>query len=56
MNLFCLLPCLARHFLPEKVVRALLLRNITVQSGLKTSNRLGAIQRYVDALSKPLAG
>lgn len=52
MNLFYLLPRLVRHFLPEKLVRALLLRNIIIQSGLETNNPFGAIQRYVDVLSK----
>lgn len=51
MNLPYLLPRLVRHFLPEKVVRALLLRNIIIQSGLETNNPAGAIQRYVDVLS-----
>ena len=52
MNLFYLLPRLVRHFLPEKLVRALLLRNIIIQSGLETNNPFGAIQRYVDVLAK----
>jgi hypothetical protein len=52
VNLFYLLPRLVRHFLPEKLVRALLLRNIIIQSGLETNNPFGAIQRYVDVLSK----
>jgi SAM-dependent methyltransferase len=52
VNLSYLLPRLARHFLPEKLVRALLLRNIIIQSGLETNNPVGAIQRYADVLSK----
>ena len=52
MNLFYLLPRLVRHFLPEKLVRALLLRNIIIQSGLETNNPFGAIQRYAAVLAK----
>lgn len=52
MNLPYLLPRLARRFLPENLVRALLLRNIIIQSGLETNNPFGAIQRYTDVLSR----
>lgn len=52
MNLPYLLPRLVRHFLPEKLVRALLLRNIIIRSGLETNNPQGAIERYVDVLSQ----
>ena len=52
MNLPYLLPRLVRHFLPEKLVRALLLRNIIIQSGLETNTPAVAIQRYTEVLSK----
>ncbi len=52
MNLPYLIPRLIRHFLPERLVRTLLLRNIIIQSGLETNNPFAAIQRYVDVLSK----
>jgi hypothetical protein len=47
-----LIPRLIRHFLPERLVRTLLLRNLIIQSGLETNNPAAAIQRYVDVLSK----
>ncbi|MGZ9226739.1 MAG: hypothetical protein ACXW4M_14410 [Anaerolineales bacterium] len=52
MNLPYLIPRLIRHFLPEKLVRTLLLRNIIIQPGLETNNPFAAVQRYVDVLSK----
>lgn len=52
MNLPYLIPRLIRHFLPEKLVRTLLLRNIIIRSGLETNNPFAAVQRYVDVLSK----
>ena len=52
MNLPYLIPRLVRHFLPEKLVRTLLLRNIIIQSGLETNDPLAAIRRYTDVLSK----
>ncbi|HSA99982.1 MAG TPA: hypothetical protein VLE49_04980 [Anaerolineales bacterium] len=51
LNLPYLLPRLARHFLPEKLVRALLLRSVIIRPGLETSNPFAAVQRYVDVLS-----
>jgi hypothetical protein len=51
LNLPYLLPRLTRHFLPEKLVRALLLRNVIIRPGLETSNPFAAVQRYVDVLS-----
>ncbi|MCC6298103.1 MAG: hypothetical protein IT314_02305 [Anaerolineales bacterium] len=51
MNLPYLLPRLVRHFMPEKLVRALLLRNIIIRPGLETTNPFAAVQRYVDVLS-----
>ncbi len=52
LNLPYLLPRLARHFLSEKLVRALLLRNIIIRPGLETSNPFAAVQRYADVLSE----
>lgn len=52
LNLPYLLPRLIRHFLPEKLVRSLLLRNIIIRPGLETSNPFAAVQRYVDVLSQ----
>jgi SAM-dependent methyltransferase len=52
LNLPYLIPRLIRRFLPEKLVRMLLLRNIIIQPGLETNNPFAAIQRYVDVLSK----
>jgi hypothetical protein len=50
LNLPYLLPRLARHFLPERLVRLLLLRNVIIRPGLETSNPFAAVQRYVDVL------
>ena len=52
LNLPYLIPRLFRHFLPEKLVRALLLRNIIIRPGLETSNPFAAVQRYADVLSQ----
>src|SRR5574338_886438 len=52
LNLPHLVLRLARHFLPDGVVRALLLRNIIIRPGLETSNPFAAVQRYVDVLSQ----
>ena len=52
MNLSYLIPRILRRFMPEKLVRILLLRNIVIKSGLETNNPLAAIQRYVDVLSE----
>jgi hypothetical protein len=52
LNLPYLIPRLIRRFLPEKLVRTLLLRNIIIQPGLETNNPFAAVQRYVDILSK----
>ena len=52
MNLPYLIPRLVRHFLPEKLVRTLLLRNIIIHPGLETDNPLAAVKRYVDVLSE----
>jgi SAM-dependent methyltransferase len=52
LNLPYLVPRLVRHFLPEKLVRTLLLRNVIIRPGLETSNPFAAVQRYVDVLSE----
>jgi SAM-dependent methyltransferase len=52
LNLPYLIPRLVRHFLPERLVRTLLLRSIIIQPGLETNNPFAAIQRYVDELRK----
>jgi hypothetical protein len=51
LNLPYLIPRLIRRFLPEKLVRTLLLRNIIIHPGLETDNPLAAVKRYVDVLS-----
>ncbi|RPI95742.1 MAG: methyltransferase domain-containing protein [Chloroflexi bacterium] len=51
LNLPYLIPRLVRHFLPEKMVRALLLRSLIIRPGLETSNPSAAVQRYADVLS-----
>jgi hypothetical protein len=52
LNLLYLIPRVARHFLPEKFVRALLLRSIIIRPGLETSNPFAAVRRYADVLSE----
>jgi SAM-dependent methyltransferase len=52
LNLPYLIPRLIRHFLPEKLVRALLLRSVIIRPGLETSNPFAAVQRYVEVLAK----
>ena len=52
MNLPYLIPRLIRHFMPEKLVRTLLLRNIIIQPGLETNNPFAATQRYTDVLAR----
>ncbi len=59
MNLPYLIPRLARHFLPEKAVRFLLLRSLVIRPGLETQDPQAAVQRYVDLLAErgdPLPG
>lgn len=51
MNLPYLIPRLIRHFLPETLVRTLLLRNIIIKPGLETSSPRQAVQRYAEVLS-----
>ncbi len=50
MNLPYLLPRLARHFLPERLVRFLLLRSLIIRPGLETIDPQAAIRRYTDVL------
>jgi len=52
LNLPYLIPRMIRHFLPEKLVRTLLLRNIIIHPGLETDNPLAAVKRYVDVLAE----
>jgi hypothetical protein len=52
LNLPYLIPRLARHFLSEKLVRALLLRSIIIRPGIETSNPLAAVNQYAEVLSE----
>ena len=52
MNLSYILPRLARHFLPERLTRFLLLRSIFIKAGLETSDPGAAVSRYVEALQQ----
>lgn len=52
MNLRYLIPRLVRHFLPERLVRFLLLRNLIIQAGIETNDPDAAVQRYVDILAE----
>src|SRR5829696_6180119 len=52
LNLRYLLPRVIRHFLPEKLVRFLLLRNLIIQAGIETNDPRVAVQRYIDILSE----
>lgn len=56
MNLPYLIPRVIRHYLPEKFVRALLLRSIIIRPGLETSDPNAAVQRYVNVLPDTLKG
>ncbi|MGZ9163761.1 MAG: hypothetical protein ACXW4Q_01000 [Anaerolineales bacterium] len=51
LNLSYLLPRLARHFLPERLVRFLLLHGWIIRPGIETSNPSAAVKRYADVLS-----
>jgi hypothetical protein len=53
LNLPYLIPRLIRHFLPEKLVRTLLLRNIIIHPGLETDNPIAAVKRYAEVLAEP---
>lgn len=50
LNLPYLVPRIIRHFLPERIVRGLLLRNIIIRSGMETSDPSAAVERYNAAL------
>lgn len=50
MNLPYLLPRMARHFLPERLTRFLLLHSIIIRPGLETSDPQAAINRYIEVL------
>jgi len=52
LNLPYLVPRLIRHFLPEKLVRTLLLRNIIIHPGLETDNPFAAVKRYGEVLAE----
>src|SRR5512139_739020 len=52
LNLPYLVPRLIRHFLPETLVRTLLLRSLIIRPGLETSDPLAAVRRYVDVLAE----
>jgi SAM-dependent methyltransferase len=52
LNLSYLLPRLTRHFLPEKLVRSLLLHGWIIRPGIETSNPSAAVKRYADVLSR----
>lgn len=56
MNLPYLIPRVIRHFLPEKLVRALLLRSLIIRPGLETSDPDAAVQRYLEVLPGALNG
>jgi hypothetical protein len=52
MNLPYILPRLARRFLPEPVVRFLLLKSWVIHPGLETYDPAAAVRRYADALNE----
>lgn len=52
MNLSYFIPRVIRHFLPERIVRFLLLRSLVIEAGLETRNPQAAVQRYVDVLTE----
>ena len=52
MNLGYLLPRLARRFMPEPLVRFLLLRGWVIQASTETFHPEQAVGRYVDALTE----
>lgn len=51
MSLAYLVPRVIRHFLPERIVRFMLLRSIIIKPGLETVDPQGAVQRYLDVLN-----
>ena len=52
MNLLYIILRVVRHFLPERVVRFLLLRNWIIEAGLETNDPFAAVQRYIDFLAE----
>ena len=52
MNLRYIIPRVIRHFLPEKLVRFLLLRNWIIKAGLETNDPVAAVQRYIEFLAE----
>lgn len=50
MNLIYVVPRLARHFLPEWLVRRLLLQSLIIRPGLETADPRAAVARYLGAL------
>jgi SAM-dependent methyltransferase len=52
LNLRYLLPRVVRHFLPERIVRFLLLRNLIIYAGLETNDPAAAVQCYINLLSE----
>jgi SAM-dependent methyltransferase len=59
MSLFYVIPRLVRHFLPEKITRALLLRGLIIRPGLETRSPEEAAARYqreLNAIGTSLEG
>jgi SAM-dependent methyltransferase len=52
LNLQYLIPRIVRHFLPEKIVRFLLLRNLIIHAGIETNEPFAAVRRYTDILAQ----
>jgi SAM-dependent methyltransferase len=50
MNPAYLVPRVIRHFLPERIVRFILLRSLIIKPGLETIDPQGAVLRYLDVL------
>ncbi len=50
MNLPYLLPRVARHFLPERLTRFLLLRSLIIRPGLETTDPAMAVSHYLEVL------
>jgi hypothetical protein len=50
VNLPYLLPRVARHFLPQRLTRFLLLRSLIISPGLETADPQAAVSRYVEIL------
>jgi len=50
MNLPYLLPRVARHFLPERLTRFLLLRSLIIRPGLETTDPAKAVSHYLEVL------